>query len=120
MQRSVYILGAVLLLGILLVVGTSVAVEPSSPVERSSTAEITISITDSSNGADTATTQVDIQSDTQSSVPSDLQRFTGGDGTIDNIDVLSAVQAANSGTQISGQPVENLDVLSLVQYANSS
>ena len=53
-------------------------------------------------------------------VPTDLQRFTGGDGTIDNIDVLSAVQAANSGTQISGQPVENLDVLSLVQYANSS
>lgn len=121
MEQSAYRFIGVLLFGsLLLIVGTSAGVGPTSQVEQSTTADITISINDSRHGTDTTTTQIEIQSDTSSSIPTDLQRFTGGDSTIGNLDVLAAVQAANDGTQIAGQPVGNLDVLRVVQYVNNA
>jgi outer membrane protein assembly factor BamB len=45
-------------------------------------------------------------------------RFGGGDNRIGNLDVLQAVNAANSGGQIGGETVSNLDVLQLVNRAN--
>ncbi|MFD1635400.1 beta strand repeat-containing protein (plasmid) [Haloplanus ruber] len=53
---------------------------------------------------------------TQSNVPQNLQRFAGDDGQIDNLDVLNAVNAANSGGTVGGEPVGNLDILELVNY----
>jgi hypothetical protein len=43
-----------------------------------------------------------------------VARFGGSDNEIGNLDVLEAVNAANSGESIGGQPVTNLDVLQLV------
>jgi hypothetical protein len=127
MQLSKLSFGAVLVsIGLLFVpvAGASIAVGPTSQVENSTTANINIIINDSSHGTDRVTTEIKIQSNTSdpvssNPVPSNLQRFTGTDDTIGNLDVLAAVQAANKGTQIGGQPVDNLDVLNVVQYANS-
>jgi PKD repeat protein len=47
-----------------------------------------------------------------------VARFGGGDDRIGNLDVLQAVNAANSGQEIGGEPVSNLDVLQLVNRAN--
>lgn len=43
-----------------------------------------------------------------------VARFGGSDNEIGNLDVLEAVNAANSGEPIGGEPVTNLDVLQLV------
>jgi hypothetical protein len=48
-----------------------------------------------------------------------VARFGGGDSRIDNLDILTAVNAANSGGTVGGQSVSNLDVLSLVNRANA-
>jgi hypothetical protein len=40
-----------------------------------------------------------------------VSRFGGDDGKVDNLDVLRAVNAANSGNEIGGKPVRNLDIL---------
>jgi hypothetical protein len=53
-------------------------------------------------------------------VPQDLQRFAGEDNSIGNLDVLSAVNAANNNQEIGGQPVDNLDILRLVNYVNDN
>ncbi|WP_256407078.1 PPC domain-containing protein (plasmid) [Haloplanus ruber] len=55
-----------------------------------------------------------------SQVPQNLQRFTGGDDSIGNLDVLNAVNAANSNQNIGGQSVGNLDILRLVNYVNDN
>jgi hypothetical protein len=47
-----------------------------------------------------------------------VARFGGGDDRIGNLDVLQAVNAANSGQEIGGEPVSNLDVLQLVNRVN--
>jgi hypothetical protein len=120
MQQSVSAFTMLLLLGIILFMGTSVAVGSTSQVERSTTDSIKISINDSRHGTDTSTTQINVQSDTSSPVPGNLQRFTGNDDSIGNLDVLAAVQAANDGTQIDGQPVGNIDVLNVVQFVNKN
>jgi hypothetical protein len=60
------------------------------------------------------------RADDVTQVPQDLRRFTGRDNRIGNLDVLSAVNAANSNRQIGGEPVSNLDVLRLVNYANDN
>jgi hypothetical protein len=41
-------------------------------------------------------------------------RFGGEDNEIGNLDVLEAVNAANNGSEIGGEPVSNLDILQLV------
>jgi hypothetical protein len=43
-----------------------------------------------------------------------VSRFGGEDGNLGNLDVLRAVNAANDGREIGGDPVTNLDVLRLV------
>jgi hypothetical protein len=48
-----------------------------------------------------------------------VARFGGQDNQIGNLDVLAAVNAANSGGQIGGQTVSNLDVLGVVNYVNN-
>lgn len=48
------------------------------------------------------------------------QRFGGDDGEIGNLDVLRAVNAANNGEEIGGEPVSNLDVLQVVNAANDN
>jgi hypothetical protein len=45
-----------------------------------------------------------------------VSRFGGNDGKVSNLDVLRAVNAANSGNEIGGKPVSNLDVLRLVNH----
>jgi hypothetical protein len=70
-----------------------------------------------SDTSDTATIQVSVRAAT---VPANLQRFTGGDDTVGNFDVLSAVNAVNNGDQIGGEDVSNLDVLNLVNYVTSN
>ncbi|MFD1635399.1 right-handed parallel beta-helix repeat-containing protein [Haloplanus ruber] len=47
-----------------------------------------------------------------------VARFGGEDGRVGNLDVLQAVNAANSGGTIGGEPVTNLDILQLVNRAN--
>jgi hypothetical protein len=47
-----------------------------------------------------------------------VARFGGEDGQVGNLDVLQAVNAANSGGTIGGEPVSNLDVLQLVNRVN--
>lgn len=54
----------------------------------------------------------------QTDVPQNLQRFAGEDGEISNLEVLNAVNAANSGGTVGGEPVGNLDILELVNYVN--
>jgi PKD repeat protein len=65
------------------------------------------------------------QSDSEESgAPGDgtplVARFGGGDDEIGNLDVLQAVNAANAGTDIGGEPVGNLDVLQLVNYVTGT
>ena len=120
MQKSVSAFTMMSLLGIIFLMSTSVVVGSASQVEHSTTDDIKISINDSRHGTDTSTIQINVQSNTSSPVVGDLQRFTGDDDSIGNLDVLAAVQAANDGTQIGGQPVGNLDVLSVVQFANNN
>jgi hypothetical protein len=120
MRRHAFSLIVTLLLCLPFVLGSSVAIDPIYQVGGSTTNNITVTINDSRHGVDTGTTQVDIQPNASSSVPTNLQRFTGGNNEIGNIDVLAAVQAANDGTLIGGQSVGNLDVLGVVQYANTN
>jgi PKD repeat protein len=47
-----------------------------------------------------------------------VARFSGSDETVGNLDVLRAVNAANTGRSIGGEPVTNLDVLRLVNHVN--
>lgn len=53
-------------------------------------------------------------------VPQDLQRFAGEDNSIGNLDVLTAVNAANNNQEVGGEPVGNLDILKLVNYVNDN
>lgn len=69
--------------------------------------------TSTGNYNDTASTSITVTKDPLAN------RFGGSDGEVGNLDILSAVQAANKGSQIGGKPVGNLDVLQLVQRANS-
>jgi hypothetical protein len=77
------------------------------------TAEATVSASGSPQTNTTTTTVEVIAEDPL------VTRFGGGDGQIDNLDILSAVNAANSGSSIGGDPVSNLDVLQLVNRANA-
>jgi PKD repeat protein len=61
----------------------------------------------------TTTTKISIRQ--QNSL---VTRFSGSDETIGNLDVLRAVNAANTGRSIEGEPVTNLDVLRLVNHVN--
>ncbi|MFD1635398.1 PKD domain-containing protein (plasmid) [Haloplanus ruber] len=62
-----------------------------------------------------ATTTAEISIEQQNSLET---RFGGSDETIGNLDVLRAVNAANTGRSIGGEPVTNLDVLRLVNHVN--
>jgi hypothetical protein len=72
------------------------------------------SVSVSADGFPDATATLEVRAD--SGVPASLQRFTGADDRIGNFDVLTAVNAANSGGEVGGERVSNLDVLNLVNY----
>jgi hypothetical protein len=63
----------------------------------------------------TNTTTTDLNITTQDPI---VTRFGGEDGEVDNLDLLSAVNAANRGEQVGGEPVTNLDILQLVNRVN--
>ncbi|MFD1635419.1 hypothetical protein ACOZ4L_16705 (plasmid) [Haloplanus ruber] len=47
-----------------------------------------------------------------------VNRFGGSDNEIGNLDILRAVNAANTNQEVGGEPVSNLDVLELINRAN--
>jgi serine protease len=76
------------------------------------TAKATIQTTD---GTASTSTTTNISVSEQATLST---RFGGNDGEIGNLDVLRAVNAANSGREIGGIPVTNLDILRLINRLN--
>jgi hypothetical protein len=77
--------------------------------------ELKVSGQDGNTAVDTVTITV-----MPSSPPSLIMRFdTDGDEQIGNLDILRAVNAANNGEQMRGEPVSNFDVLQLVNRVNN-
>ncbi len=76
--------------------------------------QATIETTD---GTASATTSVNISVSEESSL---VVRFGGSDNKLGNLDVLRAVNAANTGQEIGGKPVTNLDVLQIVNHVTSA
>jgi hypothetical protein len=80
--------------------------------ENTVIAEATVSTSDSEFTNETTTTLTITEQDPL------VVRFGGDDNEIGNLDVLQAVNAANSGRMIGGEPVSNLDILRVVNQAN--
>jgi hypothetical protein len=88
--------------------------DDASAADRDLTAEATVTAGSEVVATETTTTTLSITE--QDPI---VARFGGNDGEIGNLDVLRAVNAANSGREIGGEPVSNLDVLQLVNRATN-
>jgi hypothetical protein len=100
--------------------GASVTLRATVVVDASAAAgerELAARATGSSGASvlrNTTTTTLDV-----SAVDPLAARFGGPDNRVGNLDVLQAVNAANAGDEVGGEPVDNLDVLQLVDYVTA-
>jgi hypothetical protein len=95
---------------------TTVTVELAADASAPVGAAGAFTVTGTVQGSETRSTSTDVSVTVTANI---TQRFGGGDNKVDNVDVLSAVNAANSGQEVGGEPVGNLDILQLVNKVQS-
>jgi hypothetical protein len=89
-------------------------------VENETTADITVDVSDSNNGQDSADVTLTVApADADPEDPVD--RFdTNGEPGIQSGEVLNAISAFNEDTRIGGEPVESGDVLDVISAFNEA